>query len=102
MNQPKYSFGQKLLFGDYDEKSLCFEVKFIQKTNAWFLYSEDGDNFYAESHVELYQEPQKKKLYAWKYDNDCEIIFCLSGEDLGRSEFCRRVPEYDIEYPEEK
>ena len=98
MNQPRFKFGDKVRVTDYVAEP-C-EIHSIKKEKDGFLYYISGKNFgleYSESRLELYQEPQKKKLYAfWSEDEDgVEIVF----RPVGTHSSMERCPEYDIEYP---
>lgn len=103
MNQPKFKFGDRL-------KRLCspsktFIVSSISIYDDSFVYSGEGNSTGSlEYALELYQEPQKKKLYA--YDTPAGVIHHFKSEEAGEK-FKRvncvdwnRTPEYDIEFPE--
>jgi hypothetical protein len=101
MEQPKFKFGDTLVFKITKKK---FTVKAISQDFGMFLYGEDSRNgreMYMEDFCELYQEPQKKKLYAYQWDtfrtgkNTSRMIAFFECESL----IAERRPEYDIEYP---
>jgi hypothetical protein len=99
--QPRFKFGDKLIVKD-KEGAHPFTVKAIHQDYGIFFYGEDGFNgraMWDERVVNLYQEPQKKKLYAWRF-NKAPPIQIQFTEDPAcyREEY--RAPEYDIEYPE--
>lgn len=102
MKQPKYKFGDivKSTGGE------PFKVASIKKRARCDLYvydREEGDCATDEEFLEIYQEPQKKKLYAYK-DNTGVIKFCTHENSFGArlGLLMTRVAEYDIEYPETK
>lgn len=99
--QPRFKFGDKVTRKGYEP----FEVDQIERcrvTSTYFYNDRDPEHL-----LELYQEPQKKKLYAWKSRDGA--IFHVAGKDTGTEIFCRigidaqsfiRAPEYDLEYPD--
>lgn len=102
MNQPKFKFGDKVVRKDGHYFFIC-EIK---KANGHYFYNE-GHRLYdwlREDEISLYQEPQKKKLYAYKYCyssdklNNTEIKFMSHEAEYWGS--WERAAEYDIEYPE--
>jgi hypothetical protein len=110
MSQPKFKFGDKVQW----KPGVVIEVTQIKQTGNTFIYKRnDGPNtWFEESELELYQEPQKKKLYAYKEwqqwhlgGSECangHIVFHVADVDypsLGRA---KRAPEHDIEYSEAK
>lgn len=96
MNQPKFKFGDKVLWKECDH---VFTVRKIsQGLDGHFHYSErEFSCGVIEGLLELYQEPQKKKLYAIQHINKGTIEFC---ENAGVNNQWMRRPEYDIGYPE--
>jgi hypothetical protein len=103
MKHPKFKFGDKLVF-----KGSPFIVKAIHYAHERFFYGEDGSDgrkMYEEGCVEIYQEPEKKKLYAylWNKDISGEVMFNVNPELSGSMyEAWTRIPNFDIEFPEAK
>lgn len=101
MNQPKFKFGDKVL-----HEGKWFEVGAIsynKKAGDYFYNSEAQIySWMKESDLELYQEPQKKKRFAYIATNG-EIKDFTSEQDKSFNDdegrLWRRAPEYDIEYP---
>lgn len=114
MNQPKF-FG--LTVRDVKTGYIFLASHMKQDSGGeWYRHDED-ERWVHGSHLELYQEPQKKKLYAYK-DNVGEVKFSAKELDAFRvfsssgnfgpliggalTTNCHvydRAPEYDIEYP---
>lgn len=107
MNQPKFKIGDMVKCGPE-----IFQVHWINLGFKGYEYmteikemdfGERQFNVFPEEKVELYQEPKKKKLYAYimAENKDCPIEFyheeMMPGYGIGLKK--RRVPEYDIEYP---
>ena len=110
MQQPKFKFGDIVQgVGDRGEK-VIFEITDIKKYPDNFAYSNSSiDGYFDEKDIELYQEAQKKKLYAYwvelkvfhDHDFGIQLIgFHPNEEYCKHSPHMRRAPEYDIEYPE--
>ena len=108
MNQPKFKFGDKVtpVKRNPEEGEIIFVIDKIWKSLDSYNYTNTHiDGYFSEEDIALYQEPQKKKLYA--YANGCyEVIFMQIEEDRVRDHQAdvvySRTPDYDIEYPEEK
>lgn len=101
MNQPKFKFGDKVAIAN----GYAFGIgKIIQceKTGEYkYSYHQEG-NLYPESDLELCQEPQKKKLYAFRkcaWPGNITFFDFDGSKDPFPNGF-NRTPEYDIEYPE--
>jgi hypothetical protein len=99
MNQPKFKFGDKVWHMDRDASP--FVIEQIMHRGGSYLYSSTSGSLYTEDAIELYQEPQKKKLYAYQWDtfrtgkNTSRMIAFFECESL----IAERRPEYDIEFP---
>jgi hypothetical protein len=95
MKQPLYKFGDRLT-DTRDE--LVITVHEIILMGNTYIYA-DGARTIPEKCAELYQEPQKKKLYAFRFikDSEKEIIFSQLTEL--QNKHMERAYEYDIEYP---
>lgn len=94
MRQPKFKFGDKVI-DTREEKT--FVVKNITQALDTFIYS-DGINSAPEKCAELYQEPQKKKLYAYKSTisiNGRIEFYEFDGLSL---DLFKRYPEYDMDF----
>jgi hypothetical protein len=105
MNQPKFKFGDKVRSWATEQVFIVHNIK--RCTNGCYFYhpNDQYNDWVKEKELELYQEPQKKKLYAYK--NECGMIqFCErqfeAMKDRANDEILRASPEYDIEYPEAK
>lgn len=101
MNQPKFLFGEKVVQKN-KRTNRQFVVAIIRLRDGIFQYGCDHEAAYLwfEEDLELYQEPQKKKLYAYKYEE--AIVFSVTDAkwlSIGRAYEAHRAPEYDIEYP---
>lgn len=99
MKQPKFKFGDKCQPTDNDPPFIVDQITYV-------VTNQDGTGEYKynarfwESETILYQEPQKKKLYA--YRKLIEIAF-FETETIPESySWWKRAPEYDIEYSEKK
>lgn len=107
MKEPKFKYGDKVTGpqGSFQVSQLGFDT-----TENDFRYwgqklgeYEEGEWGFrpmtmVEKLLKLYQEPKKKKLYAYSI-NDNEIRFTDSGiVELTKKEVVRRRPEFDIEY----
>lgn len=99
MDQPKFKFGD--MVNTPAKKGDTFSNIRIEDGEYHYLFYPFG--WVEESRLELYQEPKKKKLYAYK--------FYMQTEDATRLDFYlnefspkfgRRAPEYDLEYPSEE
>jgi hypothetical protein len=109
MQQPKFLPGQKVK----PKTGVPFKISSVYWHKDEWMYAPDEGFFHnKESDLELYQEPQKKKLYA--YESDGFIFFKrhesnahptnkdVSGYDaINWEHVYKRIPEYDLEYPEE-
>jgi hypothetical protein len=95
MNQPKFLPGQKVCL----EGGLTFEIRSIiwGEEKGWRYAPGDLSIHYHERELEPLQEPQKKKLYAFW---DAGFIVFKDHEEHTKA--LVRIPEYDIEYPEDK
>jgi hypothetical protein len=101
MNQPKFKFGDKL---KSTRTQQIFTVDHIKEFGDGFYYWEGGDyGFTREENLGIYQEPKKKKLYAWSCPAIDEIVFTREDKKpaMLNLEYLR-LPEYDIEYPSEE
>lgn len=109
MNQPKFKVGEVVK----DDYGHIFKIQWINWDAATYFYIGDikeGSWTQApEKVLKLYQEPQKKKLYAWASRDG--VVFHVKNENVGREVFYRlrldaqsfeRSPGDDIEYPETK
>lgn len=104
MEQPRFKFGDRVFF----ERGipLGFVVTHISiNRHGHYWYEGNCKTGAIESELKLYQEPQRKKLYAF-ISGEQEIGFktretwCKDGDPSPC--FWIRCPEYDIEYPEVK
>jgi hypothetical protein len=100
--QPKFKFGDKVMLSHQKDP---FEIHGISLYEDSFLYSifrvNECCHFKKENELSLYQEPKKKKLYAYKRsgrfifaDFECDNL----SDHEGRIHL--PCPEYDIEYPD--
>lgn len=99
MNHPKFKFGDKVVI---KKTGKSFEVFAIAKSDESFSYRDEfyKSFFEREDDLELYREPQKKKLYAYKKEFGQVQFSTFEGPWIGHfSEAFYRAPEYDIEYP---
>jgi hypothetical protein len=105
MKQPRFKFGDKV-------KSKCtgdfFTIDKIQKLNdgIFVYYGKDYVHQHGccEDVLELYQEPKKKKLYAYtttRPEDSAEVRF-FNSELPSRWTNFLPLPEYDLEYGEDK
>jgi hypothetical protein len=111
MNRPKFEMFSKVQIGTNGHR-LKFVVDSIvyNYTYKQYEYGNKADDVCAlEGSLELHQEPQKKKLFAWESPDG--VILHVKTEHIGAEVFYRlkmngngfkRAPEYDIEYPETK
>ncbi len=99
MNQPKFKIGDVLFSHSWKCK---FEVDSIRITASGIYYAEETTDYVEEKEVELYQEPQKKKLYAYSLDDIVIHLKKKYDHYYHAGALWNRSPEYDIEYPEVK
>lgn len=98
MNQPKFKFGDKLK----TDRGAKFTVGVVRIFDEKYQYGSGLElaRMHSEEDCRLDEEPQKKKLYAYK--NRGEIKFSEHGNykthDFDGVIF-EEAPEYDIEYP---
>lgn len=102
MNQPKFKFGDKVFLPGADP----WEVRRVE----FIVNNSDGSGEFKynggfwESEMYLYQEPKKKKLYAYSMEDGKVDHFKTEqqGYDYYVSHCykAKRDPDYDIEYPE--
>lgn len=104
MKQPKFKFGDRVKDKSHGQIFEVEAVIFHERKRFMYLVKPDSvimdchfDGGYWEDDLELYQEPQAKKLYAYIFKTEVgnQIGFF---EQENESQFGRR-PEYDIEYP---
>jgi len=110
MNQPKFKIGDNVRHSDG-------RIFIVNGVLSWALYkngTEEKTFAYikdmsmtpeVERELELYQEPEKKKLYAYKSEHGDEVKLTSRecGEWVGHyTDRYFRCSEYDIEYPEAK
>lgn len=97
MNQPKFKFGDKVR----TSKGNVFIISDIRRdAESDYIYNEDrcsGPHF-PESELELFKEPQEKKLYAYKLSSHGYLVQFYQFEEMARDPWVR-APEYDIYYP---
>ena len=93
MKQPLFKFGDKVTIIRTDNQIL---INRIDARGGRYLYQDA----YLENELELYQEPKKKKLYAYGTETHFKIEFY--DRKLDRVNGLVRKSEYDIEYPEDK
>lgn len=100
MNQSRFKFGDCVIDKGTKKKFYVFAI--ASSGSGFYSYRDEyyKSLFIRESDLELYQEPQRKKLYAFRDKEDGEIRFY--EEEITRYKSGPRVPEYDIEYPESK
>lgn len=97
MNQPKFKFGETV-FSKFASQFSVTGIQYRANSNpAQYYYHSYPQGWIAESELELYQEPKKKKLYAYRQEDKWPIIFDIEEHGL-----MERLPEYDIEYPSEE
>lgn len=101
MNQPKFKIGDRVCPVSYHNP---FIVESIYTNKKGSSYSGENALCVLEESLELYQEPQKKKLYA--YRNEFGLIQWSESDfpkvkDRANDEILDRKPEYDLEYPSE-
>lgn len=109
MNQPKFKFGDKV-------KAICEDVKFEIDSIERMKRIYDGRNTYfysgfninevasrstqiSEEALGFYQEPHKKKLYAYRHLGE-QVIFSTSDRIHSPKDSIFRATEYDLDYPE--
>lgn len=100
--QPKFNFGDRV-------KSLCthkpFTIDKIEQRDSgeYAYFGKDYTNPHGclEYVLELYQEPQKKKLYAYEFRDGEGVTVKFYKQKLDERVYSP-CPEYDIEYPEGK
>jgi hypothetical protein len=100
MSEPKFGFGDKVTFGANPAVKKIFALK---REDDGFYYCSRDTEWIPEFAVKLYQEPKKKKLFAWSCPAIDEIVFTREDKKpaMLNLEYLR-LPEYDLEYPEPK
>jgi hypothetical protein len=104
MNQPKFKFGDKVRVTTKPSHPPFIVCDIRRDAEVEYIYSGDRSSVhFAEEDLALYQEPLKKKLYAYAFE-DGEIRFHKEEEwnVPGYNLKPRRSPSFDIEYPEDK
>jgi len=107
MKQPKFKFGDRLVCAEANEVFVVTNI--LQYPDSRFMYLPKGtstpgndpyDGGYWEDSLELYQEPKKKKLFA--YISNGIVIFSIWEKSVisFNDEIFARCPMGDIEYPE--
>ncbi len=92
MIQPKFNFGDKVFSPSKKWGPFVVTGMYLSDSGEW--YAGDTEDYEKESALEFYKEPQKKKLYAYRYEGEVKFLV-----DDSRSMLAYRAPEYDIEYP---
>lgn len=101
MNQPKFNYGNEVMVKDSASRFNIFAIGYDAGTGYYYRDEYHNSHFYKESELELYKEPQKKKLYAYRLRGQTEFKFDLLNDDYLHPQWSR-APEYDIEYLEPK
>lgn len=101
MNKPKYNFGEKVSVTGISEPCDIKSIKLVDGGYAYWLAGVSHAGTYEENVIKPYQEPKKKKLYAWVDNQEGEARFFINDDNHGWKD-CRRMPEYDIEYKDEQ
>lgn len=106
MKLPKFNFGQ-MVTAKGEVKPWPIKGAYQPDNGSEYVYVRgDAYEAYRESDLEIYQEPQRKKLYAYSVDEG--LLGKTSEVRLFKKELSEnwkafvREPEYDIEYPEAK
>lgn len=104
VNQPKFKIGDKVTY-----EAHVFEVDLIRRNKAYEQFEYQDSNGYhscLENSLELYQEPQKKKLYAYRVRGSTGIFYSPFDRLDESNEMVVRTSGHDkngsIEYPEGK
>jgi hypothetical protein len=103
MKQPKFKFGEKVHFikSNGEHPFVIDQIKWC-KGPLSYRYSEDGYGGFEED-LELYQEPQKKKLYAYRVAGMMGEIKMFINElewKIAEVNHLERAEDWDVEYPE--
>lgn len=105
MNQPKFKFGDKV---KCKKEASPFYVNIIRWSRVFkmfeYMENEHSNSFY-EQDLELHQEPQKKKLYAYRLHGklgEIKMLIQEIDENTANVNYLIRELEYDTEYPEAK
>jgi hypothetical protein len=93
MIQPKFKFGDILCA--IDQQLIKFRFNRIELANDTYYYL-GGGMVYPESSLMLYSGRDHRKLYAWTYNG----MIRFTTTDAPEGAPFKRVPEYDITYPE--
>ena len=98
MNQPKFKLGDRVIGAGFSGYVKINGIREVPYKNKWEYTWAYQVIWAPEDSLDLYQEPQKKKLYAFvKYDSGW---VGFRTDDTDRDEDMRRAPELDIEYPD--
>lgn len=101
MNQPRFKFGDKVKHKLADAQPFVVsKCSYSIWSNKFYIGEYEKEVQYYEEDCELYQEPQKKKLYAYRIRGTSEIVM---SSMMDREECCElliRTKGLDIEYPE--
>lgn len=102
MNQPKFKFGDKVKVKDTDKTFIIDHMRLVfndMGVQYWGKGGSFSSQVYTEDQLELYQEPKKRKIYA--FEDKYGWVEFRSSETIPRNyKGWKRIPEYDIEYPE--
>lgn len=108
MNQPKFKFGDKVVRRFCSHKDVYTIGALRRWSNGFTCAKESHVGSFEENYIgheddlQLYQEPKKKKLYAYK---NCLGNVQFHKEEAEEAKFhfsplpYFRATEYDIEYP---
>ncbi len=96
MNQPKFKFGDRVRSLENGKIYTVRRVEDIASPGHYYYTDEtrQGDR---EHKLELYQEPQKKKLFAYRGKGRTDFLFDLVDDDYLHGGH-NRAPDYDITY----
>lgn len=99
MKQPLFKFGDKVCRLDKRKAFVISKIVFCSDAKT-YEYHDDEDNWEYEEHIKPYQEPQKKKLYAYYLIDSFDTVIHKKSENHNDPRPMQRISDYDIEYPE--
>lgn len=101
MNQPKFNFTDILTHKSWTAGRKPYAI--YMRDNGYYYSFSETEIGYSEESLELYQEPQKKKLYAYEWETGWgKEIRLFKREDIPGQAGLIRSQDDDIEYPEAK
>lgn len=104
MSQPRFKFTDFLTVKG-GTRSARNPLGIYVRDGEFNYYFHETEASYKEDELEIFQEPKKKKLYAYRLAgrfNEIKTYVEELDQDIAEANYLSRMPDYDIEYPEAK